>query len=137
MHCNTCNRLLIARDAKLLDPHDSTARLELHCECGAVYSAFVDDSAWIFGLAGNDTRGLICQREWVRTPQGVIRWLSVSDYSLCEHGHVPREFMHRLPLNDPRPWGMEMTGMAHCGDWLASLPVGQWSEIVSAEPQDL
>jgi len=73
-------------------------------------------------------------RCWIQHGARVIRFLSWSNYEPCLYGGNPREFVMRLPDDDPRPLGRHVSGAEHGGipAWYASLEIGVWNEVVYA-----
>ncbi len=72
-------------------------------------------------------------RGWVCRGEKIVRILTWSNYEPCYYGGFQRDFIFRLPDNDPRPRGLHLAGSEFVFDWYASLPVGQWVEVVSAD----
>jgi hypothetical protein len=136
MRCNKCARPLLARDAKITDALESTATLLLECECGTVYSYFLEENHWIYGI-GPGAGSIICERKWMRTDRGIRRWLDAEFYGdCCLRGGEPRTFLFILPHSDPRPWGTRLDNPGYDLEWFLNLPIGQWIEPVYSDAEE-
>lgn len=70
------------------------------------------------------------ERVFVKCEGETIRMISFMNFDPClTYGGSPREFLYRLPDDDPRPCGRHCS--AHDDDeWFRRLPERQWVEIV-------
>jgi hypothetical protein len=71
-------------------------------------------------------------RFWLRHNGKILRFLCITDYSVCDAEHHPRTWFKRITHRRFRPGSHLLRGHYTPGmtQWYADLPADQWVEVI-------